>query len=393
MVDIAHTTKMHSDLPLQNSNRIVWVDVIRFLAIFMVICIHCSDPFHVSPEARSNPEFNFWGSIYGSFLRPCVPLFVMITGLLLLPVKMSIGDFYKKRLLRIAIPFLLWSVLYNLFPWITGLLGLRSSVISDVFAYASPDASQSFGDAMKNIALVPFKFNTYTVPMWYLYMLIGLYLYMPFFSAWVEKADVKQKKLFLVIWSFTLFLPYGYAFFTNDLFGISAWNSFGTFYYFAGFNGYLLLGHYLAKDVKPWRLSKTLLVTLPMFAIGYVVTYLGFKAMTADPNCTEEQLELFFLYCSPNVVLMTIAVFLLVRQVQFRSQVLIRLFANITKCGLGIYFVHYFIVGFGYWVADVLHIPVSLKIPVTAAIVFAICWAFVALFYRLLPSASKWIFG
>lgn len=91
-------------------HRIVWVDVLRFLAIFMVICIHCADPFNVSPEARSNPEFNFWGSIYGSFLRPCVPLFVMITGLLLLPVNMPIQSFYKKRLLRIAVPFLVWSV-------------------------------------------------------------------------------------------------------------------------------------------------------------------------------------------------------------------------------------------------------------------------------------------
>ena len=28
-----------------------------------------------------------------------------------------------------------------------------------------------------------------------------------------------------------------------ELFGLCAWNSFGTFYYFAGFNGYLLLGY------------------------------------------------------------------------------------------------------------------------------------------------------
>lgn len=162
--------------------RIVWLDVLRLCAIFMVICIHCSDPFNVSPEARSNPEFNLWGGIYGSFLRPCVPLFVMITGILLLPVKMSFEDFYKKRLLRIAVPFLLWSVLYNLFPWLTGVLGLPQSTMSDVFAYAPIDASQSFSDAIKNIALIPFQFNVYTVPMWYLYMLIGLYLYMPFFS-------------------------------------------------------------------------------------------------------------------------------------------------------------------------------------------------------------------
>lgn len=380
--------------PLSNqSNRIIWVDVLRFIAIFMVICIHCSDPFNVSPEARSNPEFNFWGSVYGSFLRPCVPLFVMITGLLLLPVNMPIGSFYKKRLLRIAVPFLVWSVLYNLFPWVTGVLGLSPTIIPDVFAYASPDASQSFDDALKNIALIPFQFNTYTVPMWYLYMLIGLYLYMPFFSAWVEKATISQKKIFLGIWSLTLFLPYAYTFFSNELFGLCTWNTFGTFYYFAGFNGYLLLGHYLAKDVKEWSWNKTLTISLPLFIIGYIATYIGFKAMTANPSCTEQEMELFFLYCSPNVVLMTIAVFLIIRQVKFSSPRLVAIFSNITKCGLGIYLIHYFVVGLGYWIADVLSIPISLKIPVTAIIVFAICWAFVALSYKLSPKGSKWIFG
>lgn len=274
---------------LQNhtaSSRIVWLDILRLCAIFMVVCIHCSDPFNVSPEARSNPEFNLWGSIYGSFLRPCVPLFVMITGTLLLPVKMSFEKFYRKRLLRIAVPFVVWSVLYNLFPWVTGLLGMSPTVISDVFAYAPADASQSLADAMKNIAMIPLQFNVYTVPMWYLYMLIGLYLYMPFFSLWVERATRKQKKLFLGLWSITLFLPYTYSFFSPELFGTCAWNSFGTFYYFAGFNGYLLLGHFLAHDIKPWSWKKTLAASLPMFIAGYIITYMGFKAMTANPDCS-----------------------------------------------------------------------------------------------------------
>lgn len=384
---------MPQNSPSNQSDRIVWVDVLRFVAIFMVICIHCADPFNVSPEARSNPDFNFWGAIYGSLLRACVPLFVMITGLLLLPVKMSIGSFYKKRLLRIAVPFLVWSVLYNLFPWITGVLGLSPTIISDVFAYASPDASQSFADALKNIALIPLQFNTYTVPMWYLYMLIGLYLYMPFFSAWVEKATISQKKIFLGIWALTLFLPYAYTFFSNELFGLSAWNTFDTFYYFAGFNGYLLLGHYLAKDVKEWRWSKTLMISVPLFAIGYAATYMGFKAMTANPNCTEQEMELFFLYCSPNVACMTIALFLIIRQVKFSSTRWTAIFSNITKCGLGIYLAHYFVVGLGYWIADVLSIPISLKIPITATIVFVICWAFVAICYKWSPKVSKWIFG
>lgn len=371
--------------------RIVWLDVLRLCAIFMVICIHCSDPFNVSPEARSNPEFNMWGGIYGSFLRPCVPLFVMITGILLLPVKMSFEDFYKKRLLRIAVPFLLWSVLYNLFPWLTGVLGLPQSTMSDVFAYAPIDASQSFSDAIKNIALIPFQFNVYTVPMWYLYMLIGLYLYMPFFSFGVEQATVRQKKIFLMFWSFSL--SYAYAFFSPNLLGVSAWNTFGTLYYFAGFNGYLLLGNYLVNDVKEWKWCKTIILSLPVFAIGYIATYIGFKTMTANPECSEQEMELFFLYCSPNVALMTLAFFLVIRKVRVKSKRMILMLENITKCGLGIYMIHYFIVGLGYAIADALAIPVFLRIPVTAVIVFVICWAFVSACYKFAPKYSKWIFG
>lgn len=375
------------------SSRIVWVDLLRFIAIFMVICIHCSDPFNVSAEARSNPEYNLWGSLYGSFLRPCVPLFVMITGLLLLPVKQTMGEFYKKRLLRIAVPFLIWSVLYNIFPWLTGMLGLPSTILSDVFAYASADASQSFNDAFKQILLIPFKFNAYTVPMWYIYMLIGLYLYMPFFTGWVKTASVKQKKIFLGLWGITLFLPYAYQFFSPEIFGLSPWNTFGTFYYFAGFNGYLLLGYFLTNDVKDWPRYKTLLISVPMFVMGYAATYIGFRSMTAIPTCTEHEMELFFLYCSPNVASMTIAVFILIRNMEINSPFLMKVFASITTCGLGIYLVHYFVVGLGYAIATILSIPVPLKIPVTAVIVFAISWAFVALFFQFVPKAAKWIFG
>ncbi|WP_295440177.1 hypothetical protein [uncultured Prevotella sp.] len=35
----------------------------------------------------------------------------MITGILLLPVKIPMKDFYKKRLLRIAFPFVIWYML------------------------------------------------------------------------------------------------------------------------------------------------------------------------------------------------------------------------------------------------------------------------------------------
>ena len=66
--------------------------------------------------------------------------------------------------------------------------------------------------------------------------------------------------------------------------------------------------------------------------------------MTANPECSEQEMELFFLYCSPNVALMTLAFFLVIRKVRVKSKRMILMLENITKCGLGIYMIHYPIV-------------------------------------------------
>lgn len=374
------------------SNRIVWADLLRLVAIFMVICIHCSDPFNVSPGARSNPDYNFWGSLYGAFLRPCVPLFVMLTGMLLLPVQQDTGLFYRKRMLRIIVPFLIWSVVYNLFPCLTGLAGWDSSVLSRMFAYAGENPSQSWESCWRNICMIPFNFSVYTIPLWYIYMLIGLYLYMPFLSAWLKQPSAGQMKIFLSVWAVTLFLPYATQFISPYLWGRCAWNSFGTFYYFAGFAGYLVLGYYLGHK-KPYATGLTVLLSVILFAAGYAVTYAGFREMTARPAVSEEQMELFFLYCSPNVLLMTVAVFLLVQKVRIRSPFLISALANITKCGLGIYMIHYFIVGAAYLLIDRINVPVALRIPLTGILVFAVSWGIVASVYKIAPRYARWIMG
>ena len=375
-----------------NASRIVWADVLRLIAILMVIGIHCSDPFNVSPEARANPEYNFWGSIYGAFLRPCVPLFVMLTGMLLLPVKQGIGQFYKKRLLRVAVPFVVWSLLYNLFPWITGILGWDSSVLSAMFPYAGEAPSQAFESSWQNILMIPFNFNTYTVPLWYIYMLIGLYLYMPFFSAWVGQASERQKRIFLSIWFISLFLPYCQEYIMPNIGGTCAWNDFGVLYYFSGFSGYLLLGHYL-KDKNRLSWKNTIALSVVCLVAGYAITYCGFRNMMAQEGITERQVELFFLYCSPNVLLMTIAWYLLVQKIEIKSGRTASALANITKCGLGIYMIHYFVVGIGYGVVDAMGVPVSLRIPVTAFLVFLVSWGIVSSFYKICPKAAKWIMG
>jgi len=380
------------NLSNQKNQHIVWLDVVRFIAMFTVVCCHCTDPFNFYPGTAPNiGEIKLWGAIYGSVLRPCVPLFVMITGALLLPVRGDASTFYKKRIPRVFYPFLIWSVLYNLFPWITGLLGLNPQIILDFFPYAGEEVMrQSFSVSLEYILMIPFNFSILAVHMWYIYLLIGLYLYLPVFSAWVEKASERAKLMFLLAWGVTLLLPYYYQFVSNYLWGTCSWNSFGMLYAFAGFNGYLLLGHYL-KNLE-WSLKKTLTIGIPMFAVGYAVTFLGFRHITALPEYTDEMLELFFTYCSLNVVMMTIPVFMLAKKVKVNSERMKKALANLTVCGFGIYMIHYFFTGPSVVLMRAIDMPIGLQIPVAAILAFAVSWGLVWLIYRA-GKVAKYIVG
>ena len=285
------------------------------------------------------------GAIYGSVLRPCVPLFVMITGALLLPVRGDASTFYKKRIPRVFYPFLIWSVLYNLFPWITGLLGLNPQIILDFFPYAGEDVmQQSFSVSLEYILMIPFNFSILAVHMWYIYLLIGLYLYLPVFSAWVEKASERAKLMFLLAWGVTLLLPYYYQFVSNYLWGTCSWNSFGMLY-------------------------ACLLYTSP-----------------------DEMLELFFTYCSLNVVMMTIPVFMLAKKVKVNSERMKKALANLTVCGFGIYMIHYFFTGPSVVLMRAINMPIGLQIPVAAILAFAVSWGLVWLIYRT-GKVAKYIVG
>ena len=380
------------NLSNQKNQHIVWLDVVRFIAMFTVVCCHCTDPFNFYPGTAPNiGEIKLWGAIYGSVLRPCVPLFVMITGALLLPVRGDASTFYKKRIPRVFYPFLIWSVLYNLFPWITGLLGLNPQIILDFFPYAGEEVmQQSFSVSLEYILMIPFNFSILAVHMWYIYLLIGLYLYLPVFSAWVEKASERAKLMFLLAWGVTLLLPYYYQFVSNYLWGTCSWNSFGMLYAFAGFNGYLLLGHYL-KNLE-WSLKKTLAIGIPMFAVGYAVTFLGFRHITALPEYTDEMLELFFTYCSLNVVMMTIPVFMLAKKVKVNSERMKKALANLTVCGFGIYMIHYFFTGPSVVLMRAIDMPIGLQIPVATILAFAVSWGLVWLIYRA-GKVAKYIVG
>lgn len=103
---------MSTNQPLtSHGTHIAWVDFLRILACFLVVVAHCCDPFVGSFDGT----FNFKSAVFwGSLVRPCVPLFAMISGVLLFPVTMEMGAFYSKRLKRVLIPLVVWSLVLPL---------------------------------------------------------------------------------------------------------------------------------------------------------------------------------------------------------------------------------------------------------------------------------------
>lgn len=411
----AATDKTRTDRELMKAaiklqRRIVWLDWLRLLALFMVIMVHCCDPvlFNPDPNFKAEPGAGFWGAIWQASLRPCVPIFACLTGALLLPMKnISMGAFYKKRLGRVVWPFLIWSILYCLFPFIVMNMGGTATTVQSFFVSAT-EPSASLADALSNIATIPLRFAVYNLHMWYVFLIIGLYLYLPIFSAWVERATMHQKLGFLVLWALSLCLPYA-THISPQLLGQCDWNSFGMLYYFAGFSGYMLLGHVIAT-MPEWSWKRTLAIALPTWILGYLGTLVGYRIVQTGaegnigeriltalaplkPNLPYEPLqELPLLFCSINVGLMVIGLLLIFRKFNTTSSLKIRaLLANLTACGFGIYLIHYFFVGPANMLTTAIGIPMQLQIPAAACIAFPCAWLVVALLRKRIP--GTWFLG
>ena len=120
-------------------------------------------------------------------VRPiAVPLFLMASAYLLVPVKKSTGEFLKKRFGRVAIPFMVFLFLY---AFLSALWG-----------------EFSWAEAWANVKQAGINFIPRESHLWFVYMMLGLYLIMPVISPWLSKASKREEGFFLGLWGVTLCL-------------------------------------------------------------------------------------------------------------------------------------------------------------------------------------------
>jgi surface polysaccharide O-acyltransferase-like enzyme len=152
-------------------------DLIRALAIIAVVVIHIFTEYVNNPHIFLAPKW-WMINLVDSAARVAVPLFVMLSGYLILNNEKSytLRQFMQKRVAKIGIPLFAWPLLYYLWILCThhGTFSL-SSLFSDFISL-----------------------NIY-YHLYYLYLIAGLYLITPLLKPFLRSASLAQKRYLIIL--------------------------------------------------------------------------------------------------------------------------------------------------------------------------------------------------
>lgn len=355
---------MSTESTSTNQSVTLPVDLIRTVAIFLVILLHAAIEPNPNLDLMSAPAVQLWwtSNVYDSFARTAVPLFIMLTGALLLqPTKTDepLRAFFKKRWNRIGIPVLFWGAIF--FVW-------------DFLAKGQPATVQY---VVQGILAGPY------VHFWYVYVLVGLYLITPLTRIVVAHADWRTIRYFLIVW----FVGTGILPLLTLFAGISpqaVWFKQNVFL-LIGLLGYFVLGAYVAK----LALRRTTLALL--LAISTTVTVLGTYLIIASLGETYSQ---FFLDASSlSVIIASVSLFLIL--VSFPADKIETLFPKgnkvlrvISENTLPIYLFHIIVLetlqhGYFGFKISVTNINPIIGIPLVTIVTLLICLAIIVPLKRL----------
>lgn len=297
-------------MPNQNTeNKIFWIDNLRAFATLSVIVLHVS--FNIVDLYGKVPDGHWWiGNIIDGAARFCVPIFLMITGALLIPKTDDFPTFLRRRFTRILYPFLFWSFVYIAF----NLLGkfLHGEQLVNLHT------TYFIFDQLKNGASYQF---------WYVYMIIGLYLFLPIIGRWTRSAPTNEIAYFLLIWAFTFFLNFVF---------ISKYFPMFDLINFSGYAGYIVLGYLLTRIniyTEPNLKYKILFIIISGIIITVVGTYI-FSKLDQKFN------GLFYSYLTPNVLAASFGFYIYFKSYFNRKGAISTIVSLVSRYSFGNYLVH-----------------------------------------------------
>lgn len=291
----------------KGDETLVWIDNARILAIFAVVMLHVSAD--VVSEAEVFGSWQWWaGNLYDSMVRWCVPVFVMISGALLLSDSKNepARDFYKKRMAKVMFPLLFWSMFY-----------LGWTCLKEAVKGKTPSL-EALGIGL--LAGRPY------FHMWFMFMIVGLYFLTPYLRILLLRITGREVQALVAV----LFALSAANALNNSL-GSQSAALFSNL--FLPFVPYFIFGQLFNRTgVKPG-----LLVSASVFVGSGLATAIGFYLLGLAYGIAKG--IYLYSYLSLTVIPMSISALCLLRRIEAP---LLGSGATGQFAGLimGIYFVH-----------------------------------------------------
>ena len=319
--------EINKDIP-KTTKRYFGIDLIRVVACFLVMQTHAGEIYYIEDSGDLiRNEKNIWPGIFNSLARVCVPLFVMISGYLLLPMKTDYSTFLKKRFTRVSFPFIAFCIFYDIYYYIRGVIDVKTMLI--------------------NIPKIFINYGSELGHLWFMYMIMGVYLLIPIFSPWIKSAKKEHFYFYFVIWLISSFSCYIHLAFPQ-IWGEVYWNNNTVVQGFIGDFGYAVLGAFIKLHLKEKNLY---ILGIILYLIGSGFTMFGFLYKREEATTCEE-IEVTWKFDSINVVIATFGVFLLLRKVECKNEKVVKIFNDIALKSYGMYLIHIFFLQFFKYVFD-----------------------------------------
>lgn len=342
--------------------RIAYFDYLRILATAAVMVLHISAHNWYLADVGSW-EWNVL-NMYDSLVRWAVPVFVMMSGALFLGGSQSLENILKKNVKRILAALIFWSVLY---------------AVAVYFATGC-----SIWDAVGEVFVGHYH-------LWFLFMLTGLYLVVPFLRKIVESKRL-MKYFLLLSFLFSFVFPQildVVSLYSKDAGSIISKMLDNVDFHFAkNYVFYFVCGYYLNQMKSD---KKTRRIIYGAGIAGFAATFL----LTAGVSVwKKEAMENFYGYFTVNVMLESIFIFVLAKQC-FRnvsvSEKKRRFVRKLSEYSFGAYLVHALVIEALnlFQIHSLAFSPIA-AVPVISLAVFILSYLISCLIHQI-PVLKKYI--
>ena len=230
-----------------------FIRYLRVIATIFVVLIHASTGFlnHIDTKGF---DWNYANWINAA-TRCSVPIFVIISGYLLLPKQEDTWTFYKKRLPKLIFPFLFWTLVYLIYHF-----------------YRYTNFATLSSQEILSISLDKILHGA-SAHLWYFYMIIGLYLAIPFIRKILIHSTHREIEFYLILWMLSMCFQSKAIYPVMPKFDLT---------FFSGYAGYLVLGYYLS--IREFKFKMNNVVFASLYLLMVIIGAVGSNLLNQHAN-------------------------------------------------------------------------------------------------------------